>query len=121
MIGAEPQGEEVLVVAVAAEAAGVARVITAVGVVATGMSARMTRAPRKATWEVTTTSPARLHLGHTTTRTATTTLQVPGSTIQIPLAAMARGTVMKVRLRVQSESFEILCATQAVVGTHQRP
>lgn len=97
MTGAELLGDEGLV----AVAAVVVKVTMVVEVI--GMWVRMTRALRKATWEgTTTTRPGRLQ-GLTTTRTATTTLQVPDSTTQIPMVATAPNTAMKVRLRVQFE------------------
>ena len=67
----------------------------------TGISPRMTKVPRKATWGATTTmSPVRPHpVRSTTSRTATTTVLDLDSTTQIR-PVTTKGTAMKVRLRV---------------------
>ena len=62
------------------------------------MPAHMIKVPRKATWVDTITISRALRKG-STSRTATTTLQVPASIVTRQVV-MTRATVMKVRLRV---------------------
>ena len=100
-------------VVVAAAGAVVVKATMAAVVVGegTGISPRMTKVPRKATWEATiTTIPA--HPKGSTTRTATTTtLLGRNSTIQIRLAVTIWVMAMKVRLRVP---FEFLRSDERV-------
>lgn len=85
--------EEGSVVAVEVE---VAKVPTA-----TEMQHPITKVPRKATWEATMITSRLRHKG-IITRTATTMLPTPGSTVTL-LVVMTRIMGMKVRLRVPSE------------------
>ena len=91
MIGVGPREEEALAAAVVAVAAKTTTVVIAI-------QARMTRVPRKATWVDTITISRALRKG-STSRTATTTLQVPASIVTRQVV-MTRATVTKVRLRV---------------------